>query len=689
MSVRKTRAQLIKELEELRGELSETRQELTKARAAQGERKELPKAGFNDCRRTEEALRVSEERFRSMVDTTGDWIWECDKKGTITYASPRVTDILGYLPEEVVGRRVTDLSPPDEFQRIAPYIRARMSAQIAFRSFEAACLHKSGRIIETEVSGEPFFDAEGNMLGYRIISRDITCRKRAQKELGKLSRAVEQTPASVVITDREGNIEYVNPAFSRITGYTAAEVQGRNTRLLKSGLHPPEFYSLLWKTILEGRDWRGELYNKKKSGKFYWESANISPVRNEAGEVTHFVAVKEDITERKRMEERLRITQYSVDNSNTSIFWVNTDGTFSYVNDSVCRELGYTREELLTMKVTDIGVGWTLDKWAQHLEFRKQIKSATFETASRRKDGTIFPIEIKSNFMEFTGRNYFVSFATDITERKQAQEQLLIAKQEADQANRAKSEFLANMSHEIRTPLNAIIGFVQLALKTELSPRQRDYLNKVHLSGHTLLGIINDILDFSKIEAGKLDLESVDFYLDDVLNNLAGIVGISAAEKDIELLFKISSDVPRALTGDPLRLGQVLTNLLNNAVKFTEAGEIVLSAEKVGEDQANGVRLRFAIRDTGIGMTEDQIAKLFMPFTQADGSTTRKYGGTGLGLSISKRLADLMGGEITVESEAGKGSVFTFTAVFGGQKEEAQRYFLPPPDFYDMRILVA
>ena len=267
------------------------------------------------------------------------------------------------------------------------------------------------------------------------------------------------------------------------------------------------------------------------------------------------------------------------------------------------------------------------------------------------------------------------------------EDQIIQARQAAEDATKAKSEFLANMSHEIRTPMNAIMGMAHLAMKTDLNAKQYDYLKKVDISAKSLLGIINDILDFSKIEAGKMDMESVDFQLEDTLDNISTLVGIKTQEKGLELLFKTDSSVPTALTGDPLRLGQILINLSNNAVKFTDRGEIVISTELVKKDDTEAT-VKFSVQDTGIGMTEEQAAKLFQPFAQADSSTTRKYGGTGLGLTISKRLAEMIGGEIWLESEPGQGSTFSFTANLGLGKERAKKRFQPSSDLHGMKVLV-
>ena len=399
------------------------------------------------------------------------------------------------------------------------------------------------------------------------------------------------------------------------------------------------------------------------------------------------------VAQRER-EKYVKQTNLILKNATDGILTIDDDQRIIRFNPAAEQIWGYSAEEVLGQEITMLipeyarkghlaNVHWFRDSQigGVHMEDRG------LNLAGQRKDGTVFPAEVGISMSETDGEYFYSAFIKDVTERRKAEQELFEAKEAAEVATKAKGDFLANMSHEIRTPMNAVIGLSDLALRTELNDKQKDYLSKIHASAESLLGIINDILDFSKIEAGRLDIEDIDFEIDQVLDNLATVATVKTREKGIELLFRRDPQVPTVLVGDPLRLGQVLINLTNNAVKFTEHGEIVVSIDLVKFKQEK-VRLNFAVRDTGIGMTKEQLGKLFQSFSQADTSTTRKYGGTGLGLAISKQLVEMMDGEISVESEPGVGSVFKFDVLLGVGKDAHEHTFEIVPDLRGLRAIV-
>lgn len=376
-----------------------------------------------------------------------------------------------------------------------------------------------------------------------------------------------------------------------------------------------------------------------------------------------------------------------------TVFSFDAQGQITYVSKGFETIFGISREEVIG-EIWSEKVNWEPSSLEQSLANAKAMLEGEADAVEQqveftRPDGTKRVLHSVSHArFDSEGKALAIEgVLQDITERIAAEQLILEAKQAAEQATRAKSDFLANMSHEIRTPMNAIIGMTHLTLETELQPNQRRYLEKVNGAAENLLQIINDILDFSKIEAGKLAIEEVDFYLDDVLENTFALVAMRAEEKGLELLYDADPNVPAAFRGDPLRLGQVLINIANNAVKFTEKGEIVL-AVAVEQLDDELTELHFSVRDTGIGMTQEQSERLFQSFSQADTSVTRKYGGTGLGLAISKRLVGLMGGRIWAESEYGKGSTFHFTVRFPVSQEVKPRRMLHAEELRGLQALV-
>ena len=516
--------------------------------------------------------------------------------------------------------------------------------------------------------------------------------------LHKFSRAIEQSPVSVIITDVAGNIEYVNPYFFDLTGYTGSDVAGKNPRLLQSGLTPAVTYTHLWQSLSAGKPWQGELVNKRKNGTLFTESATITPLRGLNGSITHYVAVKEDISaqkeHQKKIADQLSLINQLMDAVPNPLFYKDATRRFIGCNRAYETAFAIRREVLVGKTLLDLRKALSPEeRFFYHEEDLRLIQNNEVVHHHLQvgfADGTTRDILYwASGFRLSDGSpGGMIGLLLDISDMVKKEEELRQAHRAAEEATQAKSMFLANMSHEIRTPMNAIIGLSYLALKTDLTDKQHDYISKIHQSSTALLGIINDILDFSKMEAGKLQLDSTPFTLDEIMGSVFSLTQAQAHTKGLEFLYHISPNIPQQLVGDPLRFSQIMTNLINNAVKFTEKGFILVCGE-VSKQTQDRVELTFSVSDTGIGMAPDQIGILFQAFTQADGSTTRKFGGTGLGLSICKRLTELMGGTIQAESVPGAGSTFTFTVWLALPEKKSDTRRIVPTFLCNMRVLVA
>ncbi|MBF0380736.1 MAG: PAS domain S-box protein [Magnetococcales bacterium] len=532
----------------------------------------------------------------------------------------------------------------------------------------------------------------------KIVDESKSYATKLEESENRVLAIVDTVADGIITINAVGTVQTFNPSAEKLFGYKASDVIGQNVKMLMPEPYHSEHDNYLLRYITKG-DPRVIGIGREVSGRH--SSGSIFPMELAVNEMKTdkerlFVGVIRDISERKEAEKTLRRSEATVrsivETAVSGIITINEVGEIHMFNPAAQHLFGYTPQEVIGQNIKMLMPSPYHEEHDGYLKnYRETHKPKIIgigrEVVGKRKNGKTFPLDLAVSEMAVGENKMFVGIITDATERKEAEVALVEAKNIADAANRSKSDFLANMSHEIRTPMNAIIGMSHLALRTELSPKQEDYLKKIQSSSSSLLGIINDILDFSKIEAGKLTMESIDFNLDSVLDDLANLVGIKAEEREIELIFNRPKSVPNALIGDPTRLGQILTNLTNNAVKFTDHGEINLTVELL-QKKEDKLQLKFAIRDTGIGMTPEQCGKLFKSFSQADTSTTRKYGGTGLGLSICKQLVEMMGGKISVDSEVGKGSLFTFDVWLKEQSKQNKKKSLLSSDLKGTKVLV-
>ncbi|MDD2884007.1 MAG: response regulator [Dechloromonas sp.] len=517
---------------------------------------------------------------------------------------------------------------------------------------------------ETAASGDSAVDDITALS--RQIGQLVAENEQNHRELANQKFALDQH-AIVSITDASGAIIYANDRFCAISGYQRDELIGQNHRLLNSGQHSPEFFRAMWQCITEGRVWQGEMCNRAKQGEAYWVNASIVPLLDAHGLPAQYIGIRTDITDRKRMEEtlseQLALVEALLEAIPLPVYLKDPQGRYQRINRAFELFFQVDRKQIIGQTLFDL---LPASDAALHAEKDKLLHSTggvqSYEAMVHSRDGTSHDtIYRKALLTKRNGQTLgLLGTIIDITERKRDETELRQAKDVAEAASRAKSDFLANMSHEIRTPMNGIIGMTDLALDTALTEEQREYMGLVKSSAESLLTIINDILDFSKIEAGKLLVEHISFDLHRVIADTLKSLALRAHEKNLELISEILPDVPLHVIGDPNRIRQVLINLVGNAIKFTPQGEITLHTRCLSQHNGHAM-VHIAVHDTGIGIAPDKQKAVFESFTQEDTSTTRKFGGTGLGLSISRRLVELMGGEMGLESTPGQGSVFHFT----------------------------
>jgi len=605
-----------------------------------------------------------------------------DREGLYTYMNLAHAAIYGYQPVELIGQPWTKLYSPEWVAKITEEFFPLLLQQGQWRG-EVLGQTKSGGNVLVELSLVLLTekDLSGNSL--LCTCRDVTAEKNRNAEfLGTLA-AIDRVQATAEFA-MDGTIRNANENFLRLLGYSLSEIQGQHHRLFCQPAYvaSPE-YQAFWAKLNRGEFDAGVYQRIDKQGNIVWIQSSYNPIFDATGAPYKVVKFATDITAQKqaeaaRLEQEMRLRAI-VNHAGDGIITIDSEGLIESFNPAAERLFGYAAEEVLGRNVKILmpePYRSAHDGYLANYHRTGQAKIIGLlgrEVVGCRKDGSVFPLELGVTETLLQDRRLYTGILRDITERKTTEERLKDAAQklaaknitlaEANRsalaATQAKSDFLASMSHEIRTPMNAIIGMADLLQETALTTEQQEYVRRFSRAATSLTDLINDILDLTKIEAGHLELESIPFNLAELVDKTAELMAVRASAKALELVAFVHPDVPPFVMGDPTRLRQVLVNLLGNAIKFTERGEVIMRIDPIGSE-AGMHALRFSVSDTGIGIPADKLQTIFESFTQVDSSTTRKYGGTGLGLSISKRIIELMGSHIDVASKEGHGSTLSF-----------------------------
>lgn len=575
--------------------------------------------------------------------------------GTIIDVNDAYCRLTGYSRAQLLGNNLISMGIISEQMRNQLVSELKKNNFIRQAEIPLNMRNDDQRIILLSVESYDI-ENEGFLLSTLL---DITERKQYEQELTKLTRAVEQSPVSIVITDLEGNIEYINPKVVETTGYLPNELIGKNPRVLNSGETSKEEYKKMYETIALGEVWQGEFHNKKKNGELYWEWATISAVINDEGIMTHYLAVKEDITQSKTLQTALKESESLYRNifmNNPLPMWVYDTDTleFAEVNQTAIDKYGYTREEFLKMTLKDIRPPEDIPALLEDVKNKSEVQKSDI-WRHILKNGSVINVEITSHALHSKdNRNLRMVMSNDITERLKASQAMEEAKMMAEASDKLKTAFLNNISHEVRTPLNGIMGASMLMSDPELSRDEiPELVEIINLSTERLIRTITDYMDISLITSGNMEVNKKKILLDDLHKKIHDKYNDAALGKNLSLDIHIKESCRNYVVNtDEELLSKALDQLINNAIKFTETGSV-----EVGCDVNSG-RLHIYVKDSGIGIKKESIENIFKAFSHEDTGSSRRYEGSGLGLTIVKGIVDLLGGKVSVESEKNTGSVF-------------------------------
>lgn len=615
---------------------------------------------ISEKKKAEKSLIENEKRYRAVVESLNQAYYEADEKGKFLYCNQGIFSIGGFSEEDIKTITAFRLVAKEDRKRVIEKYKNSVLKNISDLSDEFRVEKKDGTKFWVEQITHIEYDNNGKLIKASNILRDINERKLAEEKLLLLNRTIEQSSVSIVITDPDGFINYVNPKFTQVTGYTFEEVQGKNPKILSSGLQSKEFYINMWNTILSGNTWTGQFQNKKKNGEIFWEDAIISPIVNNNNRITNFVAIKEDITELKKVRDNLTKTEFRFhsvwNNASEGMRLVNEHGIIIDANKSFCKLFNLPAEKIIGYPFSKLFYT-TADKNALEIykkKFREDEIELNFEKEITLWNGTKKWFSISNSYIKDENNNkLLLSIFSDITEKKKMLLEIIEAKEKAEEMNKVKSIFFANMSHELRTPLIGILGFSEL-LKEEFqdNPDSLDMINNIYKGGNRLLDTLNLILNLSKIESDKTEFKLEDKNIVPLIKESIDLYTGIASQNNIDIIFENNySDINCPI--DEGLFNHVFNNIINNAVKFTNKGYVKISTEITDN------KVLIKVKDTGIGIPEDKIGLIWEEFRQASEGMSRSFEGTGLGLTIAKKYTELMGGSISVESKVNEGSTFT------------------------------